>query len=262
MSLGQKIGPRTIDLLDRFNKILGGTKSSFWPLLENTGAIVRTYGEEVHIFTMTDSGSNGFMPVTHPGGVQSYHFDKTDSMHGAGENSDDFFFDDSGTNVMSVGCWINRDVAGAEQAFIANYDVAGTARTWKFGCDASNNLRFELYDDNANAAEIATGDTTLALNSWQFVACSYDSVGGSSANAGLALYVDTNAESETLSGSGTYVSMQNDATPLMLGAADDTAAPTIEMDGRIALPFVCGKELSAAEMNQLYYLGKTLLGLA
>ena len=34
-----------------------------------------TYGESAHIFTMTDGGSGGFLPVQHAGFIQSYHFD-------------------------------------------------------------------------------------------------------------------------------------------------------------------------------------------
>ncbi len=54
---------QTYKLLDQFLTVLGSTKTSFWPLVESTGAIVRTYGESAHIFTMTDSGANGFHPV-------------------------------------------------------------------------------------------------------------------------------------------------------------------------------------------------------
>lgn len=258
---------KTFELLDTMLTAMGSTKTTLWPFIETAGdaaagEIVRSYGESAHIFTMIDPGALGFMPYMHPGGVGSYHFDSTDSMNGAGENSDDFFFDDSGTNVCSFGAWINRDVAGAEQAILANYDVAGTARTWKLSINASNKLRFELYDDNANAAEIATGDTSLTLNKWQLVIVTYDSAGGTSANAGLKLYLDAVRETETLTDSATYVAMQNDATPLMLGAADDTAAPTIEMDGRIALPFICGKELTQANVTTIHNTGRTLLGLA
>lgn len=257
----------TFRLLDDMLTVLGSTTTTLWPLVESgslaASEIVRSYGEKVHIFTMTDAGSLGFMPYRHSGGVFSYHFLKTGaSMHGAGEDSADFSFDDSGTNVCSFGAWVTRDVASAEQAVLAKYDVAGTDREWKLGVDGSNKLRFELYDDNANAAEIATGDTSLTLNKWQFLCVTYDSAGGTSANAGLKLYLDATRETETLSDSGTYVAMQAGATPIMLGAADDTAAPTIEMDGRIALPFICGKELSSANVASLYGIGQKLLGLA
>ncbi len=255
----------TLRLLDDMLTIMGSTTTTFWPLFENVttaAEIVRSYGESAHIFTMTDPGALGFMPYKHSGGVHSYHFDKTDSMNGAGEDSADFSFDDSGTKVCSFGAWVNRDVAGAEQAVIAKYDAVGVDREWKLSVDSSNKQRFELYDDNANAAEIATGATALTLNTWQFLCVTYDSAGGTSANAGLSLYLDGVGETEALTDSGTYVAMQAGATPVMLGAADDTAGPTIEMDGRIALPFICGKELSAANVASLYGIGQKLLGLA
>ncbi|KKM71573.1 hypothetical protein LCGC14_1429320, partial [marine sediment metagenome] len=65
---GSGLGSKALNtyaLLDQFLTVLGSTKTSFWPLVESTGAIVRTYGESAHIFTMTDAGANGFHPVQH-----------------------------------------------------------------------------------------------------------------------------------------------------------------------------------------------------
>ncbi len=39
------------------------------------------------------------------------------------------------------------------------------------------------------------------------------------------------------------------------------AGPDQELRGRIALPFVCGKELSQANVDTLHGLGSTLLGI-
>lgn len=263
MPLHNPLGPiATFRHLDDILTILGSTTTSFWPFVENTGAIVRTYGESAHIFTMTDGGANGFMPVQHPGFIQSYHFDKTDDMHGAGEDHADFSFGNGTTTdaAFSVGGWVNRDVAGAIQVMLAKYDAAGTDREWFLSINASNDIEFELYDDNANEDETASGDTQLTLNKWQFVVAAYD---GAQATPEVNLYLDGALDNDgTTTESGSYVAMQAGATPIMLGAADDTAAPTNEMDGRLALPFICGKQLTAANVSSLYAIGQTLLGLA
>ena len=263
--LGSK-ATKTFDLLDQILTVLGSTKTSFWPLVESTGSIVRTYGESAHIFTMTDGGSGGFIPVQHVGLIQSYHFDKTDSMHGAGEDHADFSFAGGTDAAFSVGAWVNRDVAGAEQAILAKYDVAGSLREWKLELDIANKIYLELYDESLDDTVTSTGDTSLTLNKWQFVVATYGGEGGNPSKVGmtLPLYLDGVAETETIAdgGGNVYEDMEDTATPLMLGAADDTAAPTIEMDGRIALPFICGKKLTAVDVTTLYGIGKTLLGLA
>jgi len=262
-------GPDTIPTfkyLDDILAILGSTKTSLWPLVESTGSIVRTYGESAHILTMTDAGSGGFLPAQHVGMIQSYHFDKTNDMHGAGEDHADFSFAGGTDAAFSVGAWVNRDVAGAEQAILAKYDVAGTLREWKLELDIANRIYFELYDESLDDSVSSTGDTALTLNKWQFVVATYGGEGGDPGKVGMTmpLYLDGVAETETIAdlGGNVYEDMEDTATPLMLGAADDTAAPTIEMDGRIALPFICGKKLTAANVTTLYGIGKTLLGLA
>jgi hypothetical protein len=262
---------KTYELLDTMLTAMGSTKTTLWPFFEGgalaSSEIVRSYGESVHIFTMTDAGTLGFMPVMHPGGVNSYHFLKTGaSMHGAGEEHADFSFDGGTDAAFSVGAWVNRDVAGAEQAILAKYDVAGTLREYKFGVDGSNKIFLELYDESLDDTVTSTGDTSLTLNAWQFVVATYGGEGGSPGKAGMTmpLYLNATAESETIAdgGGNVYEDMEDTATPLMLGAADDTAAATIEMDGRIALPFLCGKKLTQANVTTIYNTGRTLLGLA
>ena len=250
---------QTYKLLDQFLTVLGSTKTSFWPLVESTGAIVRTYGESAHIFTMTDSGANGFHPVEHPGRIQSYHFSKSDDQHGAGQDHADFSFGNGTTTdaAVSWGAWVWQDVQGAAAAIMTKYDAVGTDREWSFMVNASNKLELELYDDNANASEAGMANTALTLNQFQFVVITYN---GAQADPDVNFYLDGAADGSGTTQTGSYEAMQAGATPVMLGAEDDTAAPTNEFNGRIALPFVCGKELSAAEVTTLYGIGKTLLG--
>ncbi len=251
---------RTFALLDQFVAVLGSTKTTFWPLLESTGALAQSYKESVHAFTRTDGGANGFHPVQHPGGVHSYHFLKGADQHGAGVDHADFSFGNGTTTdaAVSFGAFVWQDVQGAAAAILSKYDTAGTDREWSFLINASNKPELELYDDNANASEAGMADTVLTLNQFQFVVITYD---GAQDDPGVAYYLDGAADGTGTTQTGAYVAMQAGATPVMLGAEDDTAAPTNEFNGRIALPFVCGKALTAAEVVTLNGIGRTLLGL-
>lgn len=262
--VAQPIPLTTFKLLDDMIAILGSTKASLWPMLESTGSVIRTYEESVHYFTMTDSGALGFYPYRHAGGVHSYHFLKSDDQHGAGEDHGDFEFNGAEgppatTDLpFSVGAWVWQDVQGAQATILAKYDVAGAAREWQYYVSAANVPTLELYDENANADETGPADTALTLNQWHFVAFTYD---GAQDDPGVTFYLDGAADGTGTTETGAYVAMQSSATPLMLGAADDTAAPTNEFNGRIALPFITGAELAAADIAALYGIGARLLGI-
>lgn len=60
--------------------------------------------------------------------------------------------------------------------------------------------------------------------------------------------------------SGSYVAMENTAAPLTVGCSGVTATPVAEFHGRIAMPFVTGKALTAAEVASLYEIYQSLLG--
>ena len=60
---------------------------------------------------------------------------------------------------------------------------------------------------------------------------------------------------------GAYVAMEDTATPLTIGCSGVSATPVNEFHGRIALPFICGKALTAAEVLSLYELTKPLVGI-
>ena len=88
---------------------------------------------------------------------------------------------------------------------------------------------------------------------------SYD--GGETAPV-VNLYVDgTLANDGTTAETGAYVAMENTATPLTIGCNGLTALPANEFHGRIALPFITGKALSAAEVTQLLELTRPLVGM-
>jgi len=263
--VAQPIPLTTFKLLDDMVAILGSTKTSFWPMIESTGSVIRTYEESVHYFTMTEIGALGFYPYRHPGGVNSMHFLRSDDQHGAGEDHADFTFNGgegppATTDLpFSLGAWVWQDVQGAVVVVLSKYDIVGTDREWQYYIDAANKPTLELYDDNANADEIGDADTALNLNEWHQIIVTYD---GAQDDPGVTFYLDGVADGTGTTEGGAYVAMQAGATPILLGARRVTAATSEEFDGRIALPFITGVELSAAAVASLYGIGARLLGIA
>lgn len=267
---------RTFEDLDAIIALLGSTRTVFWPFLENVGSVVQSYEESVHDLTSRDEAAARtleaeFIPHQHEGGVFSYFIDRSTNNHLAvGADHADFSAISGGVDAaFSVGAWCLPRLAGTQQMLFAKYDVAGTLREWQLGLDASEQILFELFDESivdANAAVTAPGATALTLNEWAFVVGTYNGAGGAPGYSGssmtLVVYLNGVADTGAVAGSGTdaYVDMEDIATIPLIGAADDSAAPTFEWEGRIALPFICGKELSASEVSQLYGIGRRLLG--
>lgn len=267
---------RTFDLLDQMATILGSTRTILLPCLASVAQVVQSYGEDVHDFTPSDAGGGvaleaEFIPFRHVGGIFSYFFDRSVDNHLAGTDHVDFSAISGGVDApFSVGAFCLPRLAGTQQTLWAKYDVAGTLREWRLGLDATEQIEFELFDESvadADAAVTAPGATALALNQWASVIGTYGGQGGAPGYGGsamsLAVYLNGADDTGVVAGSGgdNYVDMEDTATPPLIGAADDQAAPTFEWEGRIALPFVCGKELSAAEAAEIDRLGRLLLGL-
>jgi hypothetical protein len=268
--------PTFVDL-DSIITILGSTRTVLFPFIESVGQVVQSYEESVHDLTPSDGAARDleaeFIPYKHSGGVHSYFIDRSVNNHLAvGADHDDFSAISGGVDAaFSVGAWCLPRLAGTQQALFAKYDVAGGFREWQLFLNASEEIQFELFDESiadANAAVTAPGATALTVNEWAFVVATYGGQGGAPGFAGssmtLAVYLNGVDDTGTVAGSGgdDYEDTENTATIPLVGAADDSAGPTFEWEGRIALPFVCGKELSAGEVSQLYGLGRRLLGLA
>lgn len=241
--------------------ILGTTKTSLWPFWEKTGVLVTGIGLGDVIPSETAGAAEAleddFAPVVMPGGVCSYHFHPTGDHHLAGIDSAAYTFGDASVDApFSVGAWI-RPNAIASNTIMAKYSE--TVREWRFWIDAAGLLDLELYDESADTTEIATSTLALTQGQMQFVVASYD--GGETAPV-VNLYVNgALANDGSTAETGAYVAMEDTATPLTVGCSGVTATPVNEFHGRIALPFICGKALSAAEVLSLYALTKPMVGL-
>lgn len=258
------IGPsQTFRALSTIVSTLGTTKPSLWPFLEKTGTLVSglSVGDLIPSETAgaAEALEDDFAPFAHAGGVHSYHFHPTGDHHLAGIDHNNYSFGNgTADDAFSVGAWIVPN-AIATNVIIAKYDSAGNLEEWRFFIDSNGKLSLELHDASASATEIAVSTSALAIGRQYFVVATYD--GGETAPV-VNLYVDgVLANDGSTAETGAYVAMENTAAPLTVGCSGVTATPVAEFHGRIALPFVTGKALSAAEVLQLDELYGVLLGL-
>ena len=243
--------------LERITRTLGTTRASLWPFWEFDGTRVVGYTAGTDLTSAETAGAaealeDDFSPMRLPCGLYAYWFHPTGDHHLAGADHANYSHGDGTVDsAFSVGAWVWPVDLAAARAIITKYDSAGGAEEWSLRLNSSGIPQLELHDADASASEIATASTALQLYRPQFVVATYD--GGETAPV-IRIYVDaidmnpTGASTE----SGSYVAMENTATPLLIGCSGVTATPTEEWHGRIALPFVTGKTLTETEVNILY----------
>ena len=240
--------------------ILGTTKTHLWPFYESLGITVSGVGAGVDLIPSETGGSaealeDDFNPALLPAGLYSYHFQPTGDHHLAGPDDNSYSFVSA---AFSVGCWA-RPSAIASNVLLAKYDSAGAAEEWRFWIDAAGKLDLELHDASASATEIALSDSALTLNQWQFLVATWD---GNDGTPSMKLYVNgASVNDGSSTESGTFTAMEAGAAPLTVGCGGVTATPTTELHGRMALPFICGKELTAANVTSLYGITAKMVGI-
>ena len=241
--------------------ILGVTKTHLWPFTEKEGITVEGIGVGADLIPSETAAAaealeDDFSPRVLPCGLYSYHLQPTGDHHLAGPDSASFSF---AAAAFSVGCWI-RPSAIASNVMLAKYDSVGLKEEWRFWIDASGLLNLELHDASASATEIAVSASAIVLNQWQFVVATFDGV---DATPGMNLYVNGASVNDGSSvEGGAFVSMEDTATPLTIGCGGVAAAPTTEFHGRMALPFICGKALTAANVVSLRDIMRPMVGIS
>lgn len=255
---------RLNDVLD----VLGTTKVSLWPFWESVGTLVS--GISPGDLTSSDESAartleSEFAPVDLPCGLHSYHFNPVGNQHLAGVDHNSYSFGNgTADDAFSVGAWI-RPNAIATNVVMGKYDSAGNLEEWRFFIDSNGKLSLELHDASASATEIAVSDSAMSVGHWVFVVAAYD--GGETA-PDVRLYASTGtaavaaANDGSTAETGSYTAMENTAAPLTVACSGVTATPVAEFHGRIALPFICGKQLTSAEVTTLYGITAPMVGVA
>ncbi len=253
-SVPYKATAPTYALLDQIITTLGATKTFFWPFLESTGAIITTYKAENHRLTATDAGANGFHPFKHPGGVHSYLFTTADDMHLLGTDDANASF--ASNTAFSLGAWIlPEDITTV--TIISKYDV-NAQREYRLGLDGNSKIELESYDETPNTDRTGASNTAVTADQWSFVVATND---GADADASMSFYLNGAADGTGNTETGAFDSTEGTTSEIVIGANMNTSpAVQQEFQGRIALPFICGKELTAANVTTLYNSGRILLG--
>lgn len=246
----------TFKYLDDIVTVLGSTKTFLWPFTESSGSIILSYKNENHRLTATDGGSNGFHPYMHVGGVHSYLFTTADDMHLLGTDAANASFVTNGP--FSLGAWIlPEDITTV--TIISKYD-ATNQREYRLGLDGSSKIELEAYDEDNNQDRTGASDTAVVADEWSLAVATFD---GADADASMTFYLNGSADGTGNTESGAaFARTRNQTAEIVIGAnMNTTPAVEREFQGRIALPFICGKELSAANVSSLYATGQKLLGL-
>lgn len=257
---------KTFAVLDQIITVLGSTKTTFFPFLESHGGSnlshgIRSYKENQHnLFSRDEAGvidlNAEFSPYKHVSGVHSYDFFSTGSQYLVGTDDSNVGFPSNAD--FSVGAWIlPRDVSST--TIMGKYDVA-TLREWRFSIDNSSKIELEVFDETNNEDRTGASDTAIAADEWSFIVATTDN---NDSDASMTFYLNGAADGTGNTESGAaYASSPDTAGLFAIGATLNTEpAVTALFSGRIALPFVCGKILTAANVTTLHGLGRTLLGL-
>ncbi len=262
----------TFARLDDIVTLLGGTKLAFYPFLVGVGSDVFPYGtgNDGIVAIPSDEAATialdaEFDPIPLVGGTYGLYFDSDANNHLLiADNATYSHGNGSADTPFSVGAWVMMTEAlGSIRSIMAKYGSTANAEEWDFRFDASGNLILELHDASASQKELATGASDVLVPwKWNFVVATYD---GAQAAPDVHLYKnasDTNSSGATVEDGGAgYDAMEDGAAVVMIGARDATATPAREFEGYMALPFHCGKELTASEVDQIYEIGRDLLGI-
>ena len=174
-------------------------------------------------------------------------FDGTDDYVSVADDDDLSFGIGSADTPFSISAWINPvDATGFP---IISKGIYNTSAEYIFWINLGNTLSFELYDESvSNTYELAYYNSSLASyeGSWFHVCATYDGRGGTSANAGIKLYINGENVSTTLSGAGTYVAMENLGADAHIGRYDSYYA-----DGKISNLAIHQTALDAQTISQM-----------
>ncbi len=252
---------KTFDLLDQIVTILGSTKLAFYPYLTAIGTDVHPYGSgnDALVGTAQAAVEAGYDPIP-LNGIHALYNDESASRYI--DLGDDADYSHEADTAFSIGAWVYMTEAlGSARTIISCFGSTSAQEEYDLRLDTSGFPVLELHDASASATEVATSDDAVTPFIWQHVVATYNGVAGGSANAGIALYINGAAVSAiTLSDSGAYVAMEDAGSNTAIGARDTDGTAAQEFEGYMALPFIAGTELTAANVSALYGLSRLLVG--
>ena len=167
------------------------------------------------------------------------------------------FGDDTDDSPFSIATWIYVEAGTTVQSILAKWDETSGSelREWELYISGREELALILFDESANAYGRRNTDDALSAG-WHFVVATYDGVGGTDADDGITLYVDSVAVSTTGSGVGTYAAMEDSVTKVTIGARYGTGGSLGQYyKNKIDNVAIFDEELSQAAVTNLWNNG-------
>lgn len=210
-----------------------------WSLDEGTGSTTADASGNADTGTLTNSptwstGRVGPYALSFTGGTQSV------AVNGSGVLANLY------TTHLTVTAWIKpAGLGGGSGGRIVDKD--NNDQGWFFCLGLNNTLKFQSDQFSTTQPNRTSASSTIALNSWQHVAATWD---GSALGSGIHLYIngiDVSAAGTSANGSGTALS--DTTTPLTIGNRPVDNARGF--NGLIDEVRVYNRILSAAEIQAL-----------
>ena len=178
-----------------------------------------------------------------------YRFDGVNDEIAIADSAHLSFGDGTSDSPFSVSAWINME--DATDFRIITKGTYNSDAEWQLQVANDDKLGLSLYDESvASTYELAYTTATLTAyqGKWTHVVATYNGVGGTSANAGITIYINGVSQALTLWDAGTYVAMENLAEEVRIGNYNDATYA----QGSIAGLKIHNHELSATEVKEDY----------
>ena len=175
-------------------------------------------------------------------------------------DQDDYSFTNGSNDLpFSLSLWVYvGDVSSDDGPFISksNFSTGGNEWLFKHG---NGKLQFFLYDNISSAAgdsiRTQAPSATLSDTTWHHVVATYS---GNGSQTGMKVYTDGSQTTSTQSANGSYSRLRNTSTPVVIGATQDLANANRVFEDRIADCVVFNKELTLAEVQEIYNSGNVM----
>ena len=155
-----------------------------------------------------------------PVNTDSAHYLEFDGVNDYGELADSSllsFGNGVADTPLSFEMWIRPDVLSGKYQLLSKWGETANQEYRLY--IAANVIRLDLRDQSAQATISAYTSSSQAglAGAWHHLAVSYDGRGGSTAAAGITIYIDGVAVPLTRSNNAAYVAMENLGATLQVG---------------------------------------------
>ena len=196
----------------------------------------------------------------------SFAFGGTDDYINCGDHANLSFGNGTNDLPFSVGAWVKITDTNINRIVCKSSNLGGSVKgEWVFSTGTGARVALLwLSSEGAGSSgpyQIGVGSTSLSshLNTWVYLAATYDGGGGATAANGIKVYFNGVLESMSTLTSGTYVAMENTVSPLVIAA--DPGYSSNYYSGNIGPIHIYNRALSAKEIRHNYNALKGRFGL-